>query len=66
MEEIQKINIIQEVVYYIRNHRDYDNAATLLYNNQISLLLLASTTLRLSSSDIAKLGDKLLEINGRK
>lgn len=66
MEEIQKINIIQEVVYYIRNHRDYDNAATLLYNNQISLLLLAINTLRLSAEDIAKLGDKLLEIHNRR
>ena len=51
--------IIDKIIYQIRNRQDYAGAAQIMRENNISLEQLAKSTFRLGIYDIAVLGDRL-------
>ena len=53
------VDIIHQIVDLVRNFRDYDRAANLIAEHNISFEELIKSTLRLSIQDIAILGDML-------
>lgn len=55
MSPLQKI--VFQVVNKIRNERNFDEAANIIINNNLTIEQIATTTLRLSFMEIAKLAD---------
>jgi hypothetical protein len=51
--------IIDKIIYQVRNRHDYDSAVQIMRENNISLEQLAKSTFRLGIYDIALLGDRL-------
>lgn len=58
----ENVNAVSKIVSIIRYEHDYAKAAVTLQDSGLTLLQLASMTLRLSIFDIAKLGDELAKI----
>lgn len=62
-ESYTKSQLIMAIVDQIKFYRDFESAAKMLKENNISLYELSNYTVRLTMFDIAKLGDELVKIS---
>lgn len=58
-------DIIDEIVHHVKR-KDYESAAILVFNNNISLQQLASVTIRLGIIDFARLADHVIKIHSQR
>lgn len=55
---------IHQIIYLIKHRNDYNNAAKLMLENDLSIDDLRKRTLKLSQLEIAKLADSIYESKG--
>ncbi|WP_164967803.1 hypothetical protein [Halarcobacter bivalviorum] len=52
---------VSKIVYLIKKEDDYDQAATLMIQNNLTITKLSEQTLKLSQIELARLADKILQ-----
>lgn len=52
---------IHEIIYLIKNRRDYSNAARIMLENSLTIKTLREKTLKLTQMELAKLTDSIIE-----
>lgn len=60
-KQIEIRELIFQVVFFIKNKDDYENASKIMVDYDISIEDLTNLTLKLSALDISKLADKILQ-----
>mgnify|MGYP006995712436 CR=1 FL=1 len=58
-------NVVNQIVFKIRNEHDLNEAANILLNNNMTFEQLINSTMRLNIYDIAKLADITSKIHGK-
>lgn len=52
---------IRQIIYFIHNKSDYEQASKIMLDNDISLRELTHNTLKLSIFEVARLADELIK-----